>query len=144
MLNVRVERDVPIATETLWQVLSDFGNLSWAPGIERLEVEGEGPGMVRKVFMPGMPAIDEVLEAVDHQALRYSYTIPNGLPMPIADYRAEVQVLPLDNGQSRIHWSCTGRVTGGSKPADIQAMMEGVYQQMIDWLITAFGQPASG
>lgn len=138
MLTVCVEREVAIPTAKLWATLADFGNMNWAPGIERMEVIGAGPGMIRRIFMPDMPPIDEVLEAIDHDALRYSYTIPEGIPLPISDYRAEVQLTALPGEHTRIRWSCTGTPAGASAE-DVGKIMEGAYGQMIGWLVKALG-----
>ncbi|TNF36837.1 MAG: SRPBCC family protein [Gammaproteobacteria bacterium] len=131
-----VEREVPITADKLWGILGDFGNMGWAPGIEKTEVIGEGIGMIRRIHMPNMPPIDEVLESVDHSAMHFSYTIPRGLPMPIKNYRAEVQLTALPNGSTRIHWACTGKPEGISD-ADVAAIMQGAYDQMIGWLVDA-------
>ena len=133
-----VEREVAIAAEKLWGILGDFGNMSWAPGIEKTEVIGDGIGMIRRIHMPNMEPIDEVLESIDPDAMRFSYTIPRGLPMPIKNYRAEVQLTALPDGKTRIHWACTGNPEGMSDD-DTAAIMQGAYDQMIGWLADHLG-----
>ena len=131
-----VERDVAIPADTLWKTLGDFGNMGWAPGIEKTEVIGQGIGMIRRIHMPNMQPIDEVLEAIDPQAMCFSYTIPRGLPMPITDYRAEVQLTALPDNKTHIRWSCSGKPEGISDD-DVAAIMQGAYDQMIGWLVDA-------
>ncbi len=137
-MHTAVERELAIPAERLWATLADFGNMDWAPGIARMEVSGSGPGMVRRIFMPDMPPIDEVLEAIDPAAMRYSYTIPAGIPLPITDYRAEVQLTALPGQRTRIRWSCSGTPVGASD-AEVAAIMQGAYAQMIGWLEKALG-----
>ena len=92
-MKVDVERDMAHPAAKVWAVLANFGDLSWAPGTERVEVLGDGIGMTRRIYMPGMDPIDEVLEALDNEACRLRYSIPRGLPMPLDDYQATVRVL---------------------------------------------------
>ncbi len=46
MVNVHLARDFDIGAGKVWALLEDFGNISWAPGIDKTEVIGEGVGMI--------------------------------------------------------------------------------------------------
>ena len=50
-MQVEVTRDYAFAAETVWGVLADFGDLSWADN-PSTEVIGSGPGMIRRIRMP--------------------------------------------------------------------------------------------
>lgn len=128
------------ATETLnhpiekvWALMSDFGNMSWAPGIERTEVIGEGIGMTRRIHMPGMDPIDEVLASMDQDKHHYSYTIPSGVPMPVSDYRAEVQLNAKGDSQTEVIWSFSGTPEGADEK-ELADITLGFYRQMIGWI----------
>jgi hypothetical protein len=133
-MNVKLERDFAFAPAQVWAVLGDFGNIGWgAPGVQVDQI-GDGPGMIRRIHMPGMEPIDEVLEAIDHAAHRFSYTIPRGLPMPITDYRADVQLEPIGDNGCRVHWSAVGVATGDFTGDQAAEMLNGAYAQMLDAL----------
>ncbi|MDP4652506.1 MAG: SRPBCC family protein, partial [Haliea sp.] len=76
MINVKVERELNAPVDKVWSLLEDFGNLKWYPGWTKLDVIGEGPGMIRRIHMDGMDSIDEILESMDPASRSFSYTIP--------------------------------------------------------------------
>lgn len=139
-LDVHVQRDLGHSPERVWGILGNFGDMSWTVGTERVEVIGEGAGMTRRLYMPGMSEpIDEVLESMDAGARTFSYTIPRGLPMPIAGYRATVRLEALPSGGCRVHWSATGSAVG-MDAAQASGILEGAYAQMLGWLEDALAK----
>ncbi|SNS36323.1 Uncharacterized conserved protein YndB, AHSA1/START domain [Sphingomonas laterariae] len=133
-MNLKLERDYAFAPAKVWAVLGDFGNIGWAaPGVQ-VDKIGDGPGMIRRIHMPGMEPIDEVLEAIDNDAHRFSYTIPRGLPMPITDYRAVVELSPIGDNGCRVHWSAVGVATGDFTGDQAAEILAGAYNQMLDAL----------
>jgi hypothetical protein len=133
MINVTVQRDVPVPARSAWALLADFGNFSWAPGLEKVEVSGAGVGMVRRIFMSGAPPIEERLEALEHDTMRLEYTIPDGFAMPVSNYRAQAQVVATGRDQCRIDWSCSAQEDGVS-PQEADAIVTGFYEQLLDWI----------
>jgi hypothetical protein len=131
-MQVEVTRDYAFAAETVWGVLADFGDLSWADN-PSTEVIGSGPGMIRRIRMPGLAPIDEVLDAIDHPARELSYSIPRGLPMPVRDYAAHIRVESLAPDACRVRWSATATPIGVSAE-DAGKIIEGAYGQMLVWL----------
>lgn len=132
MIDVQIIRDLPFSANAVWAVLSNYGDISWT-GAPKVEVEGSGLGMIRKVIMDGMAPIEEVLESMNHEAMTYSYTIPRGLPMPVSNYRADVQVEPIDESSCQVHWHSTAQPNEGSG-SDGQQMLEAAYSHMLDGL----------
>ncbi|MEZ5571248.1 MAG: SRPBCC family protein [Halioglobus sp.] len=136
MLSFTVERTIAAPIKVVWALLEDFGNLDWYPGPSKVEVIGSGPGMTRRLHIEGAGAIDEVLESMDSAKYTFSYLIPN-IPMPVTDYRGDVRLEAADNGATtKIYWTCQLTPQGISE-ADTQAMMEGVYADMISNLEAA-------
>lgn len=134
MINVTVQRELPVTADKAWALVSDFGDISWAPGMDKVEVTGEGPGMVRAIHMPGdTPPIEERLEALDHDNRVMEYTIPGGMPMPLTGYHAWAKVVPLDEDRCRIDWSCKAQEIDVS-PQEAEAIVAGFYNQLIDWI----------
>lgn len=134
MIDVTVQRELPVPADKAWALISDFGDISWAPGMDKVEVTGEGPGMIRAIHMPGdTPPIEERLESLDHDNRVMEYTIPKGMPMPLTGYRATAKVVPLDDDSCRVDWSCRAQEVGVS-PQEAEAMAAGVYNQLLDWI----------
>lgn len=130
MIEVDVVKELDAPVSKVWEMLENFGNLDWYPGWDKLEVLGSGPGMIRRIHMNGMDPIDEILESMDAATRSFSYTIPK-MPMPVSEYRASVEVHSLDDGaRTKVHWHCTAKPVGIPE-ADAQAMLEGVYADML-------------
>jgi carbon monoxide dehydrogenase subunit G len=128
-VSVTAEFDAP--SERLWQVVADFGNVAWIPGMTDVRVEGQGPGMTR--FLPaGDVEIHERLESVDEQNRSIVYTIPKNIPMPISDYRATMKVEDSGSG-SRLIWSCTLEPQGVSE-GEAKEIVRGMYDMMAGWI----------
>lgn len=131
-MQVHIQRDLPHSADAVWGLLGDFGNMSWAPGIQKLEVEGSGPGMVRRIEMGQGPAIEERLDALDDQRRHLEYSIPGNNPMPVTDYRAWIDVSSRDGG-CRVDWHATAEAAGMSDE-EAAEVVGGAYNMMIDWI----------
>jgi carbon monoxide dehydrogenase subunit G len=126
---VTAEFDVP--SERLWQIVADFGNVSWIPGMTDVRVEGRGPGMTR--FLPaGESEIHEHLESIDEQGRSLVYTIPKNLPFAADNYRATMKVEDSGSG-CRLIWSCTLEPRGVSED-EVKETVRGMYDMMIGWI----------
>lgn len=135
MIDVRVCREMKFPAAKVWSLVSNFGDLSWTKGWSRLETEGDGFGMIRRIIIDGMEPIEEILESMDHQQRRFSYRIPN-MPMPVSHYRADVEVAAIDEHTSRVSWHCTATADGASE-ADATKIMQATYGQLLDWVEAA-------
>lgn len=132
-MSVEVTRDYSFPAAAVWAVLGNFGDLSWANN-PPTEVIGSGPGMIRRLTMPGLPApIDEQLESLDNAARTLSYTIPRGLPMPVKNYAAVIRVEETGAGSCRVRWSATA-IPDGVSAEQAGQIIEGAYGQMLGWL----------
>jgi hypothetical protein len=133
-MKATVIREIDLPAAKLWAVIEDFGNIGWAPGIDRVEVIGNGIGMVRRLHMAGLPEpIDEELVSIDPAAMKMRYAIPRGLPMPLDDYYATATLEKLSATSTRVHWVGEFNPRGVSEN-DARNIIEGVYNQLIDWL----------
>ena len=134
MVDVSLVRDMPFPAQRIWAVLEDYGNMAWT-GAPRVEVIGEGIGMIRRVIMDGMDPIDEVLESMDPAAMSFSYGIPRGLPLPVTDYHAGASLEARDDKNTRITWSCSCTPTDESmSEADVENLMQNTYNGLLDSL----------
>ena len=134
MIEVLVTTEVEASADALWSIVSDFGTVDWMNGVSKVEIEGEGPGMVRLIFAsPDGPPIREQLESIDEDARCLRYGIPEGNPLPVDDYHSHMTVVDLGDGRSRLDWGCSA-VAKGTDEAAAQATVEGMYGVLVSWV----------
>ncbi len=133
MAEVLLQRDYNFSAETVWELLSNFGDISWAPGMDKVEVIGEGPGMIRRIFMPDMEPIDEVLQEMDHENMSFTYTIPSGIPMPVTDYKAGPTVVSTGANSCRVDWRGSASPVGVSEE-EAAEIITGFYTMLLQWI----------
>ncbi len=104
---VHVTQDFTVSADTLWKVLGDFSDLSWVPAVHHHEFEGEGPGMLRHMYLDETTAIVEKLEVLDEENKTISYSIPVNNPLPVDDYFATMTIDETGADSCRLEWSCT-------------------------------------
>jgi hypothetical protein len=124
-----VKGEIAVPPEKLWALVRDFGNVPWIQGAGDVKVIGSGPGMTR--IFGG--AVHEVLESVDDQRRVLTYTIPQGLPLPIKNYHSTMKVDPAGAGRSQLTWTCRGEPDGVPEAQAGQAIT-GMYTAMIGWI----------
>jgi carbon monoxide dehydrogenase subunit G len=44
MLQFEVDKETSATIEKAWQVIADFGEYAWIPGVDSFELEGSGNG----------------------------------------------------------------------------------------------------
>ena len=141
MAEASVTRTLDATPDDLWKLVSDFGDLSWLPGGGvGAEIEGSGPGMVRVLVGPE-GKIRERLESVDEAGRSIRYAIPEGVPFPVTDYRATMQVSD-DGGRARLAWSCRFEPDGATE-AEAARAIETMYGVMMGWIQERLGGQAS-
>jgi hypothetical protein len=132
MTRVVVTEQIGVSADRLWRLLSDFGNIGWAPGGQNARTVGSGVGMVR-IISAGGPEIHEHLEELDAGERRIVYSIRQGMPLPIKDYRATMRIRPAGDGNSELEWSCTFEPDGVTA-AEAHTQVENLYHMMIGWV----------
>ncbi len=132
MGNATVKKSIPAPADKLWALVADFGDTSWMPGGGgSVEVQGSGPGMAR-IINAGDTKIREVLETCNAAERTLVYTIPEGVPFPVENYRSTMTVTGDENG-SELEWTCSFEPNGATD-AEATAMIEGMYGTMIGWI----------
>jgi len=129
--NVRVALDHPV--EVVWAEIAAFGRIDrWAAGICGCVADGEGPGTIRTVSLPGRQ-VRERLEAIDPVARRLRYQIlpPHGLPAK--DVRSEIILVPLDGGGVEMRWRSEA-TDFDVPPEQLGARIEDFYRRSIEGL----------
>lgn len=102
--------------DKVWQKLSDFHDMSWAPqSIEKVEAAGDIPGDKPGAKRILNDAFQETLQAIDHEDLSLEYSIDEG-PSPVSskevsDYQGVVRVRPVTESEEGtfVEWFSTWR-----------------------------------
>lgn len=124
--------------DEVWAAISDFHDLSWAPGvIETCTKVGDAAGnqIGAKRVLNG--AFHETLRAVDEVDHVIRYSIDDG-PGPVAKdaivgYVGQIRLFAVtDSNQTFVEWSSTW--TSGS--GEVQAFCDPVYQAVLGALKT--------
>jgi hypothetical protein len=133
MIEVRVERELAFSADKVWALVADFGNVSWVPGIEKVELEGEGVGMIRHITVPVFPQLHERLDAVDHEKMILDYSIPAVAFIRVKNYRARAEVFEVDGERCRVAWSCVAEADDTDDEEAI-ARTEAFYESIMQWI----------
>jgi len=130
---VSAEREFDVAAGKLWAILADFGDIRWIPGTEKVELEGEGVGMIRHVTAPGMAVLHERMDAIDHEKMILDYSLPEVEYLRVKNYRARVRVVALGGDRCRLIWSCESEPDGVTE-SQATANTEAFYEMVMGWI----------
>ncbi len=136
MPSVAVDRIIDFPSDKVWAVLADFGAFrDWAMGGEgSIKVEGQGPGMVRLLNVPGMGEIAERLEKADGDTHHLVYSLFHGNPLGMERYTANVHLSPEAGGKCKISWHGEFDAVADADPATVGEGLRGSYHGMTDAL----------
>jgi len=137
VVEVRVEGELEVSAAKVWAVVADFGNVSWVPGVEKVELEGKGVGMVRHLTVPVYPQLHERLDAIDHARMTLDYSIPAVEYLQVKNYTARAQVVELEGERCRLIWSGQAEadgVDGAQAAANTEAFYEAIRTWIDDFL----------
>ena len=135
MFDVVVTKEVNAPAAKVWNLLADFGDISWVPGMGNVETEGQGVGMIRKIAVGEGPPAVERLEAMDSEAMSFRYSIVSGNPMPVENVQGGGKVEVLDDKRCLITWSATAAEVGVSEK-EAADMLSGFYTGLLDVIST--------
>ena len=147
MPRIAVVKGVDAPAGTVWELLSDFADVSWIPVIEDVAVDGDGLGMTRTIHGSGDQPILETLTHRDDEQMELGYSITNS-PFPVTRFEALVTVRPAADGTGAdITWH-VDYDPQDSDPQDSDATaavsaresIEAVYAMMAGWLADAATQ----
>jgi hypothetical protein len=135
MGQARVEDEIAVSADVLWELLRDFGGVQrWNPTLRSCELDKPGIGGVRTIKM-GEVTVREQLEKLDDGAKALSYSIVEA-PVPVRNYLATIEVAEAGPSRSRIVWSSTFEPVGMTDEQATQ-LFDGIYRQAIDGLRAA-------
>jgi hypothetical protein len=133
MVSVSIEREFDVNAKRLWAILADFADISWIPALEKVELEGEGVGMIRHVTAPGLPQLHERMDAIDHEKMILDYSVPEVAYIAAKNYTARAQVFELEGDRCRLHWSCRAEADGATEEESTERT-KGFYEMIMIWI----------
>ncbi len=133
MVEVQIEREYEFGADDVWAVIADFGNVSWVPGVEKVDLGGDGVGMIRHLTVPVFPQIHERLDSIDHDEKVLEYSIPAVEYIRVKNYRARAQVFDRGPGRCRVLWSCKAEAEGAPE-AEARDKTRAFYDAMLGWI----------
>jgi hypothetical protein len=123
---------IAAAADAVWAVVGDLASLVPGGGmVERIGVEGEGPGAIRTFHLPGGATVVERIESHDPSRRRYSYRILDSGPLPFADYLGAAEVNADGPDSCILCWSATvapASVDVGTLRTMVEANLDGALQ----------------
>lgn len=134
MSSATIELDVSASANAVWSILRNFGEAGWIVLAQEVEVDGEGPGMTRRIHGTGEQPVVEELVSLDDDARELAYRITANNPLPVESYAGLVRVDETDDG-ARIVWSATFDVPGDE--AEGIAVVEMMLGALTGWLADA-------
>jgi hypothetical protein len=91
MVELHVSKDFDVAAEKVWALLVDFGEFEkwWPIELDRFELEGEGLGMIRHLYLNGLAdPVSERLDSLDHENMVLCLSIIRVMPAGMTEYNA--------------------------------------------------------
>ncbi|MCO6056891.1 SRPBCC family protein [Pseudomonas sp. MOB-449] len=140
-MTISIHHDFTAPAELLWELLADFADIQrWWPTddeavmIERVELEGEGVGLIRHIFNRGFPApVSERLDYQDAAGMIYRLSIVGARPAGLIAYQATGRVEPLADGGCRLHYHGEFQTQPGCE-GDAELFLRGAYGLMFKGL----------
>jgi carbon monoxide dehydrogenase subunit G len=133
--------EIEAPAQAVWELLADFGGIAgwWPGGLEKVENEGDGIGMVRTIHTFGL-VIREKLEALDPAERQLELSIEGPAPAGITDYRARGHVVEVTPGRCRLKWRGRFRVAGEGDVETARTFLETGYAAMFQGLAEQAGR----
>lgn len=98
--------DIEAPAEEVWNVIKNFDDMSWHPGIVKTEAEGGNKkGATRVLTLAGGGEITEYLKKYDEKKMSYTYKITDMSVVKTIQHAGQdedVPVLAVDNYQGKL------------------------------------------
>jgi hypothetical protein len=134
-----VERQVAAPAEQVWDLLRNFGDIAWIPAAGLVDVEGDGPGMRRRIHGTGAgsPVVERLI-SVDDTTRTIEYTIEENNPLPVTSYLGTVSVDDAGD-DAMIRWAVAFEPAGDE--TDAAAVVRLMLDALTGWLADASLRP---
>lgn len=127
--------------DTVWALIGDLRNMAIMEGlVERLEVEGDGEGAVRRLILPDGGIVTEAIERYDSEARSYGYRILDPGALPFRDYTGAARVMPISKGTCRLVWEASATPLADADA--VRAAIQGNIDHVLRVVSARFGSGA--
>lgn len=140
MNTIETYHDFPATKMAIWDLLQDFGNIQrwWPTGqavdIDHVDIEGEGPGMIRHIYNVGFEsAVSEQLLSIQPEDFSYTLTIVGDRPAGLTYYQATGTLTDLSDGQTRLTYTSEFEAEPGRED-EARTFLLGAYALMFEGL----------
>jgi len=148
MFKIEASHEFNASADAAWDFLEDFGHIErWWPQdaesikIVRVELEGNGVGMVRHVYNAFMTApVSERLDALDPRHKTLQMAIIGDRPAGLTFYQANGQVVALPGNRCRLDYAGEFTTQSG-QPEEARAFLAEAYRLMFVGLTAALAKP---
>jgi hypothetical protein len=123
MGTIRVEANVGLTPDALWNEMKDFGELSKFLHMVSESKLVEGESAKRVCVMTSGAVLNESLLNHDDAARTLTYTITDGVPL--ATHESTMSVEDTGDGRSTFHWTTDATAADGA-PEGFLEMFEGM------------------
>ena len=137
-----MSRDFDVAADKIWALLVDFGEFEkwWPIELERLEIEGEGLGMIRHLYLNGLPdPVSERLDSLDHENMILGLSIIRVMPAGMTEYNATGTITKTGPDTCRMDYRGVFEVEEGREEGASNFLL-GAYETMFKGLGDTAGQ----
>lgn len=103
---VEITREVNVAPDKAWAAVSNFQDLSWVPGVTKVEGSGNEVGSERTITLASGEQIKEKVDKFDatKMMLMYRMEADNVKALPVTNYSSRLTVKDAGGGKSTITW----------------------------------------
>ena len=127
-----VELDYPI--EKFWKVVSDWDDISWVKGAEKVEQLGDN---VRRLSFSSGSQLDEKLLSVDEVTKTLVYKVLTG-PMPVKMYEGTVKLTSKGPNKTVMNYDTVYIPNDEMEPVQFKAAIDTTFTARGEWMKEKF------
>jgi len=132
-MQITIDKKLDVPAQMVWDLLADFGNVSWLAGISKVESEGDGVGMIRHIHIGDMPPVVERLDELDPESMRLDYSIVKG-NLPVDNLRGSATVEPMAEDRCKITWHIDFKAQENITEVQAEQLLSGIYTGILESL----------
>lgn len=132
---------LPVDADTAWQVVGDIRAEVLTRGlVEKVDVEGEGQGATRHLYLSDGVKISERIEEYNSAERYYVYRMIDVGPSPFTRHLGLASVVAA-GGKAIVSWASMAHPLSGDEGA-IRSMLQGNIDHVLNTLKAHFGDGA--
>ncbi len=103
---VEISTEVAVTPDKAWAAVSNFQDLSWLPGVTKVEGSGSEVGSKRTITLANGEQITEHVDKLqpDKMMIMYRMDADNVKALPVTNYSSRITVKDAGGGKSTVIW----------------------------------------